>query len=51
MTPATPSLTPPAKTCPRCLGRRRIMINAGTGFLKRCPACNSKGKPRTPKRG
>ena len=27
------------KTCPKCLGRGKIIINAGTGLLAACVKC------------
>lgn len=37
----------PLKTCPRCLGRGRVLRNAGTGLTGRCPAkgCTAQAKP------
>lgn len=36
-------MTPP-KTCPHCLGKRRIITNAGTGLTKPCPKCLTPSK-------
>lgn len=27
------------KTCTHCLGKGRLMVNAGTGLTKPCPKC------------
>jgi phage FluMu protein Com len=29
------------KTCTHCLGKGRIIVNAGTGLMKLCPKCNT----------
>jgi len=30
------------KTCERCLGKRQVIVNAGTGLLAPCPKCAKK---------
>lgn len=44
VSPPTPSCSNgidvlPSKTCARCLGRGRVIVNAGTGLLLDCRAC------------
>lgn len=33
-----------AKTCPHCMGRRLIIVNAGTGLTKPCQRCQTPNK-------
>jgi DnaJ-class molecular chaperone len=37
-------MTPPAKTCPHCMGRHLIIVNAGTGLTKPCQKCQTPNK-------
>jgi len=41
---ATVDELPPKKTCKRCMGKGKVITNAGTGLIAPCKDC-SKHKP------